>query len=83
MPLGRDSRFTWYGQSCFEVTTPGGKTVIIDPFFANPRSPRTADSIDRSSLVAQCRRYQERALAYGFAGVWQRPALVRGAECKK
>ena len=51
MTLDRDTRFTWYGHSCFEVTTPGGKTVIIDPFFANPRSPRTADSIDRCDLL--------------------------------
>ncbi len=36
------------------------------------------DSIDRSSLAAQCRRHETRALLYGFADVWQRPALVRG-----
>ncbi len=40
----------------------------------------TPDAIDRSRLVAQCRRHEERALVYGFADVWQRPALVRGWE---
>ena len=47
----RDTTFTWYGHSCFEVRTPGGKTILIDPFFANPRSPRTHDSIERCDLM--------------------------------
>ena len=50
MSLDRDTTFTWYGHSCFEVRTPGGKTIIIDPYFANPNSPRTADSIERWCL---------------------------------
>lgn len=40
----------------------------------------TPDHIDRSQLVAQCDRHPQRALLYGFADVWQRPALVRGWE---
>jgi len=51
MSLDRDTTFTWYGHSCFEVRTPGGKTIIIDPYFANPNSPRTADSIERCDLL--------------------------------
>ena len=38
------------------------------------------DCIDRSRLVKQCRRFENQALLYGFADVWQRPALVRGWE---
>ncbi len=38
------------------------------------------DCLDRSGLPAQCRRYSRHALLYGFADVWQRPALVRGWE---
>lgn len=38
------------------------------------------DCIDRSTLAAQCRRHEPYALLYGFADVWQRPALVRGWE---
>ena len=38
------------------------------------------DCLDRSSLSEQCRRHPEHALLYGFADVWQRPALVRGWE---
>ena len=51
MALDRDTTFTWYGHSVFEVRTPGGKTIIFDPFFANPKSPVTADSIQRCDVL--------------------------------
>ena len=38
------------------------------------------DNLDRSRLLKQCRELEECALVYGFADVWQRPALVRGWE---
>lgn len=38
------------------------------------------DDLDRSRLAAQCRAHDDHALLYGFADVWQRPALVRGWE---
>ena len=38
------------------------------------------DCLDRSHLAEQCRRYDEHAILYGLADVWQRPALVRGWE---
>lgn len=40
----------------------------------------TPDVFDYSGLAAECRRLEEYALLYGFADVWQRPALVRGWE---
>ena len=40
----------------------------------------TPDGLDRSQLKAQCARYEHHALLYGFADIWQRPALVRGWE---
>ena len=51
MPLGRDSRFTWYGHSCIELVTPGGKTVLFDPWFSNPNSPKSAASVDRCDVL--------------------------------
>ena len=51
MGLPADTRITWYGHSCFEISTPGGRTVILDPWLGNPRSPRTADSIDRCDVL--------------------------------
>jgi uroporphyrinogen decarboxylase len=38
------------------------------------------DQFDYSALSAQCRRWEDHALLYGFADVWQRPGLVRGWE---
>ena len=38
------------------------------------------DCLDRSTLLQQCRRHEQHALLYGFADVWQRPALLRGWE---
>jgi uroporphyrinogen decarboxylase len=40
----------------------------------------TPDDRDYSALNHQARQYEEFALVYGFADVWQRPALVRGWE---
>ena len=51
MALDRDTTITWYGHSCVEVRTPGGKVVLIDPWFGNPTSPRTADSVERCDLL--------------------------------
>lgn len=40
----------------------------------------TPDARDYSRLAGQARQHEEHALVYGFADVWQRPALVRGWE---
>lgn len=34
------TNITWYGHSAFKVVTPGGKTLLIDPWLANPANPR-------------------------------------------
>lgn len=49
----RDSAtsITWYGHACVEVRTPGGRTVLIDPWFGNPRSPLAADAVDRCDVM--------------------------------
>lgn len=51
MALGRDTTFTWYGHACVEVRTPGGKVVLIDPWFGNPMSPRSAATVDRCDVM--------------------------------
>jgi len=40
----------------------------------------TVDAFDYSELKGECHRHEPYALIYGFADVWQRPALVRGWE---
>ncbi|MGD0093602.1 MAG: hypothetical protein ABSE73_27145, partial [Planctomycetota bacterium] len=54
----------------------GPRTLAELEAFAWP----TPDCLDRSQLKAQCALYGRHALLYGFADVWQRPALVRGWE---
>ena len=40
----------------------------------------TPDMFDYSGLAEQCRQWENYALMYGFADIWERPALVRGLE---
>jgi L-ascorbate metabolism protein UlaG (beta-lactamase superfamily) len=51
MGLDRGTTFTWYGHSCYEVRTPGGKTIILDPWFENPSSPKPPDQVDRCDVL--------------------------------
>jgi L-ascorbate metabolism protein UlaG (beta-lactamase superfamily) len=49
--LDRGTTFTWFGHSCWEITTPGGMTIIADPWFGNPSSPKAPDAVDRCDLL--------------------------------
>jgi L-ascorbate metabolism protein UlaG (beta-lactamase superfamily) len=51
MGLNANATFTWYGHSCWKLTTPGGKTVLLDPWFSNPTSPMPAADVDRCDLM--------------------------------
>ena len=51
MPLDRDTTLTWYGHACVEILTPGGRTVLIDPWFGNPKSPKPADRVERCDVM--------------------------------
>jgi L-ascorbate metabolism protein UlaG (beta-lactamase superfamily) len=50
MDNGRTS-LTWYGHACVEIRTPGGKSVLIDPWFGNPRSPKAVDAVERCDVL--------------------------------
>jgi L-ascorbate metabolism protein UlaG (beta-lactamase superfamily) len=51
MGLNANATFTWFGHACWQVTTPGGKTILFDPWFGNPLSPRSAADVDRCDLL--------------------------------
>lgn len=51
MGLNTTGTFTWYGHACWEATTPGGKTILFDPWFGNPLSPRPATEVDRCDVL--------------------------------
>jgi len=41
---------------------------------------QSPDVFDYSSLPEQCKHWKDHALLYGFADIWERPALVRGMQ---
>jgi L-ascorbate metabolism protein UlaG (beta-lactamase superfamily) len=49
--MAENGTFTWYGHSCIELTTPGGKVVMLDPWFGNPTSPRSADAVTECDVM--------------------------------
>ncbi len=51
MESGGSTAITWYGHACVELVSPGGVTVLFDPWFANPASPRSPDTVDRCDIM--------------------------------
>jgi L-ascorbate metabolism protein UlaG (beta-lactamase superfamily) len=44
-------RFTWYGHSCVLLETEAGTSLLFDPWLGNPRSPISADEIERCDVM--------------------------------
>ena len=36
---------TWYGHAAFKIETPGGKTILVDPWLTNPTNPTGKDDV--------------------------------------
>jgi len=52
MCLDRGVAITWLGHSTFLVETPGGKTILIDPFLEdNPKCPPDRKQISKCDLI--------------------------------
>lgn len=51
MSLPAGTKITWYGHSCVRIDTASGKTLIVDPWFANPTSPITVDQVDSCDIL--------------------------------
>jgi L-ascorbate metabolism protein UlaG (beta-lactamase superfamily) len=49
--MAERTTLTWYGHSCFRLRTPGGKTVLFDPWFGNPTSPVAVDDVDACDVM--------------------------------
>jgi len=49
--MNSSTSITWYGHACVEIRTPGGKTVLVDPWFGNPRSPLAAEAVERCDVM--------------------------------
>ncbi|HEY8476161.1 MAG TPA: metal-dependent hydrolase [Chloroflexota bacterium] len=52
MQLNRDTAITWLGHATFKIVTPGGKTLLIDPWvMGNPACPEDQKRLDRVDLM--------------------------------
>src|SRR5919202_2630607 len=51
MALGRDTRITWFGHAAVRIVTPGGKTIWIDPWLGNPKSPASVNDVDLCDVL--------------------------------
>jgi L-ascorbate metabolism protein UlaG (beta-lactamase superfamily) len=51
MNAGGTTAITWWGHACVEIETPGGVTVLLDPWFANPAGPKSPDAVDRCDVM--------------------------------
>jgi len=51
MGLDPQTTLTWFGHACVEVKTPGGKTILFDPWFGNPKSPKPASAVTACDLL--------------------------------
>lgn len=38
-----ETKITWYGHAAFEIVTPSGKVLLIDPWLSNPSNPGAKD----------------------------------------
>ena len=43
--------FTWYGHSCLEIETPGGRRHRVRPVVRQPDIPEAADEVDRCDVL--------------------------------
>jgi L-ascorbate metabolism protein UlaG (beta-lactamase superfamily) len=51
MAFDTSATFTWFGHSCWEVRTPGGKTILLDPWYRNPTSPRSPEDVPACDIM--------------------------------
>ena len=47
-----DVEITWLGHAAFQLKTPGGKTILIDPWLDNPKAPEGAKDISDVDIIA-------------------------------
>src|ERR1700736_3967178 len=45
LSMAENTKLTWYGQSGFKLVTPGGKTLLIDPWLTNPVFEKGKDEL--------------------------------------
>jgi L-ascorbate metabolism protein UlaG (beta-lactamase superfamily) len=50
--LNRDCKIRWLGHAAFEIVSPQGKVLLVDPWLTNPKAPEgVLDSIERVDAI--------------------------------
>jgi len=50
---GQQTTLTWHGHAAFEITTPSGKIILIDPWLNNPLNPLVKEKQDPVEHIAK------------------------------
>ena len=50
---GGTTTLTWHGHAAFEIVTPGGKVILIDPWLKNPVNPKAKNGMNPVSGFSQ------------------------------
>lgn len=51
--FANDTTITWHGHSAFEIVTPKGKVLMIDPWLKNPVNPNAKNGKDPLTSIAK------------------------------
>lgn len=51
--LAGNTKITWHGHAAFEIVTPKGKVLMIDPWLKNPKNPAAKDGKDPIAAVSK------------------------------
>ncbi|HET7677279.1 MAG TPA: metal-dependent hydrolase [Candidatus Limnocylindrales bacterium] len=51
MGIDASTRYRWYGHSCWEIVSPGGVHILLDPWFSNPKSPTRPEQVTACDLL--------------------------------
>jgi L-ascorbate metabolism protein UlaG (beta-lactamase superfamily) len=50
---GQETKIKWFGHAAFQITTPKGKILLIDPWISNPLNPDAANGKDALAEITK------------------------------
>jgi len=72
-------KITWLGHATFLVVTPGGKTLILDPWLsANPATPADKKKIEKLDYMLISHGHSDH---FADAVTWRRNTILKSQAC--